>query len=88
MAETLSTNSGAVKAVGVLTGADFGSFWQPDEAFCDILRDKGVVNQMVGDIARKSTAQGCITDTPPVKRLRPENSARRICIIDPIIPKG
>ena len=63
MSETLSTNSGAVEAVGVLTGADFGDYWQPDEAFFDILRDKGVVNQMVADIAGKRTAQGCITDT-------------------------
>jgi len=63
MAETLSTNSGAVEAVGVLTGADFGNYWSPDEAFFDILRDKGVVNQMVADIAGKSTAQGCVTDT-------------------------
>ncbi len=63
MAETLSSNSGAVEAVGVLTGADFGDYWAPDEAFFEILRDKGVVNQMVADIAGKPTAQGCVTDT-------------------------
>ncbi|MBL4853595.1 MAG: ParB N-terminal domain-containing protein [Robiginitomaculum sp.] len=63
MAETLAANSGAVEAVGVLTGADFGNYWSPDEAFFDILRDKGVVNQMVADIAGKSTTQGCVTDT-------------------------
>ena len=63
MAETLSTNSGAVEAIGVLTGVNFGDYWSPDEAFFDILRDKGVVNQMVADIAGKSTAQGCVTDT-------------------------
>ena len=64
MAETLSTNSGAVEAVGVLTGADFGKLLvNPTKLSSTCLRDKGVVNQMVADIAGKSTAQGCVTDT-------------------------
>lgn len=63
MAETLAVDSPEVEAIGVLTQPDFASYWTPDEAFFDLLRDKPTINAMVKEIAGKSVADSCVSDT-------------------------
>ena len=63
MAESLSSQSLCVDAIGHVTDIDMKAGWQPDEAFFDILRDKRVINAMVGEIAGEATANSVLTDT-------------------------
>lgn len=63
MAESLSSQSLCVDAIGHVTDIDMQAQWQPDEAFFDILRDKRVINAMVNEIAGEATANSVLTDT-------------------------
>lgn len=63
MAESLSSGSLLVAAIGHVTEIDMKPLWQPDEAFFEILRDKRVINAMVADIAGESVADSVLTDT-------------------------
>lgn len=51
MGETLMAGSPAVDAVGAEIGLDMAAFWQADEAFFDLLRDREVLAAMVGEVA-------------------------------------
>jgi len=63
LSETLAVDSAEIEAIGLLTKPDFGDYWSPDDAFFDILRDKPTINAMVKDIAGKSVADSCVSDT-------------------------
>ena len=63
MALSLECGSSLVEAVLHITGCDLGAYWQPDEAFFNLLRDKRSINALLGDIARPSVAEGMITET-------------------------
>jgi len=63
LAETLALDSSEVEAIGLLTKPDFAAYWSPDDAFFDILRDKPTINAMVKEIAGKSVADSCVSDT-------------------------
>ncbi|MBL1430090.1 MAG: hypothetical protein COA60_006025 [Robiginitomaculum sp.] len=68
MAESLSSSSLLIAAIGQVTEIDMKPLWQPDEAFFEILRDKRVVNAMVADIAGESVADSVLTDTGKVQK--------------------
>ena len=68
MAESLSSRSVLVAAIGQVTEIDMKPLWQPDEAFFEILRDKRVINAMVADIAGESVADSVLTDTGKVQK--------------------
>ena len=63
MAESLQADEPVVEALTYVFPVDLTAMWEPDDAFFDILRDKKVINAMVKDIAGKSVADGCLTDT-------------------------
>src|SRR3546814_9298213 len=42
--ETLESGSAAVEAAGTEIGVDMASYWQADDAFFELLRDKAVLN--------------------------------------------
>jgi ParB family chromosome partitioning protein len=62
MAETLEAASGTVEALGSHLGVDMTAYWQPDEAFFDLLRDKQAINAMLADIAGKDVAAANIAE--------------------------
>jgi ParB family chromosome partitioning protein len=68
MAETLEAGSALVEAAGVHLKVDMRKNWQADDAFFDLVRDKGVVTAMVGDIAGKTVADGNIAATGKVQK--------------------
>jgi len=68
MANSLSSSSLLVAAIGQVTEIDMLPLWQPDEAFFEILRDKRVINAMVADIAGESVADSVLTDTGKVQK--------------------
>lgn len=61
MAETLDPGSAMVEAAGVHLGVDMHDYWQPDETFFDLIRDKTTLNAMVAEVAGKDVAKGNIT---------------------------
>lgn len=63
MAESLEPGGPLVEAVLHVCGTDLVSYWKPDEAFFDLLRDKRVINAMIADIASPAAAKACLTET-------------------------
>jgi ParB family chromosome partitioning protein len=68
MADTLAAGGGVVEAVAHVTDTDMATYWKPEPAFFDLLRDKRAVNAMVSDIASPSTAEASLTDTAKVQK--------------------
>ncbi len=62
MGETLASGSAVVEAVGVYLGLDMANWWQPDDAFFDLIRDRQVVNAMLREVAGKKVADGNIAE--------------------------
>ena len=42
--------------------------WTPDETFVDLLRDKEVINAMIGELAGETVAKGNVTATAKVQK--------------------
>ncbi|MBV1688990.1 ParB/RepB/Spo0J family partition protein [Novosphingobium sp. G106] len=57
MGETLMAGSAAVDAVGSEIGLDMADYWQADDAFFDLLRDREVLGALVGEVAGPLVAE-------------------------------
>ena len=68
MAETLEAGTATIEALGQHLSVDMRAYWQPDEAFFDLLRDKGAINAMLADIGGKEVATGNLTATAKVQK--------------------
>lgn len=62
MGETLEAGSAMVEAAGVHLKVDMGAYWQPDDIFFELLRDKPVINAMLAEVAGKMVADGNLTE--------------------------
>ncbi|OBP72245.1 chromosome partitioning protein ParB [Mesorhizobium loti] len=62
MAETLEAGSAVVEALGNHLGIDMGAWWQPDDAFFDLLRDREIANSMLADLGGKHVADGNVAE--------------------------
>jgi len=58
MGETLAAGSAAVEAAGSHIGVDMARYWQADEAFFTLLRDKEVLTRIVAEVAGEPVAAG------------------------------
>ncbi len=63
MADRIACGSPIVEAFAHVLGTDMSTYWKPDPAFFEILRDKRAINAMIADIATPSLAEACLTDT-------------------------
>jgi len=68
MAESLDVNSPLIDQLGAEMNTDMSDHWQPDQTFFDLIRDKQVLNAMVGKYAGKTAAAEHITATAKVQR--------------------
>ncbi len=68
MSETLEAGGNVVEAVLHVCEADPSKYWQPDETFWTLVRDKRAINAMVEDIGSKTLADECRTDTAKVQK--------------------
>lgn len=68
MAETLEAGSATVEAALHVTDANLGTWWAPDEAFFELLRDKRAINAMVADIAGATAAKSVLADTAKAQK--------------------
>ena len=68
MAETLEAGTGVVEALGTHFKVDMADYWQADDAFFDLLRDKAAINAMLRHIGGKAVADVNVTATTKVQK--------------------
>lgn len=68
MAETLEVGTAVVEALGIHLAVDMGDYWQPEDTFFDLLRDKTVINAILKQVAGKRIADGNVTATAKVQK--------------------
>jgi ParB family chromosome partitioning protein len=69
MADTLEAGGAIVEAVAHVCETDMASYWKPEPAFFDLLRDKRAINAMVADIGTTSLAESCASDTAKAQKM-------------------
>jgi len=69
MADTLEAGGAVVEAVVHVCEADMASYWKPEPAFFDLLRDKRAINAMIADIGTTSLAESCTTETAKAQKM-------------------
>lgn len=68
MAETLEAGTAVVEALGTHLKVDMRDYWQADDAFFDLLRNKAAVNAMLRHIGGKAVADANVTATTKVQK--------------------
>lgn len=68
MGEVLEPGSAAVEAAALTLNLDMSAYWQADDAFLSLLRDREVLTAMVGDLAGEDAAAANAKE--PVKALK------------------
>jgi ParB family chromosome partitioning protein len=68
MGEALECGSPVIETLGVHLGVDMAKVWQADDALLDLIRDKEVLTQIVGEIADEAVAQANADQTGKVQR--------------------
>ncbi|GIT93334.1 chromosome partitioning protein ParB [Jannaschia pagri] len=68
MIESLSVDSPLIDGLGVMLGTDMREHWSPDQTFFDLVRDKQVLNAMVGEFAGTEAATANLSATAKVQR--------------------
>ncbi|WP_192244294.1 ParB/RepB/Spo0J family partition protein [Mesorhizobium silamurunense] len=84
MAETLEAGSAVIEALGNHLSVDMGAYWQPDDAFFDLLRDKEIANSMLADVGGKHVADSNVAEKVKTQKkiirdfLAGENGRRQV----------
>jgi ParB family chromosome partitioning protein len=68
MAETLAAGSVLVEATGVTLAPEVTRWWEADDLFLDLIRDRGAVNAMLGEVAGKSVADANLSEKVKVQK--------------------
>lgn len=90
-AETLSAGSAVIEALGNHLNVDMGTWWQPDDAFFDLLRDREIANSMLAEIGGKLVADGNVAEKVKTQKkiirdfLAGENGRHRV---ETWLPRG
>jgi hypothetical protein len=64
MADSLSVHSPVIDDLAQMLGTDMSEHWQPDETFFVLIRDKQVLNTMVGEYAGQSRTRTSFQSMP------------------------
>lgn len=68
MAASLSVQSPLIDCLAGMMGTDMAQHWTPEQTFFDLIRDKQVLNAMVGEVAGKTVAEGNAHETAKTRR--------------------
>lgn len=68
MAETLQLGTSMIEILGGKLSVDMQKFWQPDDTFFGLLRDKSAINAMLKHIGGKAVADANISATAKVQK--------------------
>ena len=63
MVETLDAGTVIVEALGNHLKVSMADYWQPNDTFFDLLKDKTVINAILKQVAGKRVADGNVTAT-------------------------
>ena len=63
LAETLEAGTAVVEALGAHLTVNMADYWQPEDTFFDLLRDKTAINAVLKQVAGKRIADGNVTAT-------------------------
>lgn len=63
MATTIDSGGAVVEALLHVLDVDLSKHWAPDEAFFELLRDKRLINELLGQVAGPELANAMLTDT-------------------------
>src|SRR3546814_19756736 len=69
MGESLAAGSAAVEAVGLVLGVDMAQWWDSDDAFLGLLRDRELLGSLLAEGAGEAVAAATSKDkakTPPL----------------------
>lgn len=68
MGETLSSGTPIVEALGQILSVDMADWWEPEDVFFDLLRDKPAINAMLAEVADKRAAKDGVSKTAKVQK--------------------
>lgn len=68
MAESLDNDSSVVEALGAHLTIEMAEYWEPEETFFDLLRDKAAINAMLREVGGKYTADANLSATVKVQK--------------------
>lgn len=68
MIESLSVHDPLIDGIAGMLGTDMSKHWQPEDTFFALIRDKQVLNAMVGEYAGRTAAAEHITATAKTQR--------------------
>lgn len=68
MAESLSVQSPLIDGLAGMMGTDMAHHWQPEDTFFDLVRDKQVLNAMIGEVAGETVAKANLPETAKTQR--------------------
>lgn len=68
MADSLSVHSSLIDTLGAELETDMSAHWQPDATFIDLIRDKQVLNAMIGELAGENAAKEHVTATAKTQK--------------------
>ena len=84
MAETLEAGAAVTEAVGNHLKVNMVDYWQPNDTFFDLLKDKTVINAILKQVAGKRVADGNVTATGKTQKkiirdcLAGENNRKKV----------
>jgi ParB family chromosome partitioning protein len=62
MARSLAAGSDVVEDVGARLDVDARAYWQPDDTFFDLIRDRAMLNAIVGEVAGEAVAKANVAE--------------------------
>lgn len=68
MAETLAVGSAAVETAGAVLEVDARRHWQADDAFLELIREKGTLTAMIADVVGKDVAKANASEKTATQR--------------------
>ena len=68
MVDSLSIHSPLIDTLGEELGTDVMAHWTPDATFIDLIRDKQVLNAMIGELAGETAAKEHVTATAKTQK--------------------
>ena len=68
MARSLATGSASVEAAGAHLKIEARSYWQPNDTFFDLIRDRATLNAMLAEIAGEAVARGNVAEKAKLQK--------------------
>ena len=68
MARSLQAGSDVVEEVGTRLAVDARAYWQPDDAFFDLIRDRVTVNALLAEVAGEAVAKANIAEKAKIQK--------------------